>query len=166
MKALIVYDSSSGSTHRIAQTIAAQLVGYGEVEMFPAAEMYDLQIDSEGTDLLIIGCPTKRHHPTPEIAHLLESLTHNSLLHKEIAVFDIRTHGTRWFNGTLACQLAKRLKKLGGHLLIPAESFLVSGNHRLSLQDLDRAERWGSLLAQTYEGYYLVEEKVQSESGF
>ena len=151
MKALIVYDSVFGNTEKIAEAIGdslAELTGT-EVEKVSEAKLEQLQ----GTDLLIVGSPTRAFKPTKAIVDFLIQIPSNGLKGINVAAFDTRIStedvNSRILNGFVkifgyaAKPIADKLQKKGGNLLAPPEGFFVKDNEGpLKEGELERAAEW------------------------
>ena len=59
MKAVVVYESMYGNTHRVADAIGRGLAGSGEVVVVPVAEAAPALVTD--ADLLVVGGPTHAH---------------------------------------------------------------------------------------------------------
>jgi len=151
VKALIVYDSVFGNTEKIAEAIGdslAELTGT-EVEKVSEAKLEQLQ----GTDLLIVGSPTRAFKPTKAIVDFLIQIPSNGLKGIDVAAFDTRIStedvNSRILNGFVkifgyaAKPIADKLQKKGGNLAAPPEGFFVKDNEGpLKEGELERAAKW------------------------
>jgi len=151
VKALIVYDSVFGNTEKIAEAIGdslAELTGT-EVEKVSEAKLEQLQ----GTDLLIVGSPTRAFKPTKAIVDFLIQIPSNGLKGINVAAFDTRIStedvNSRILNGFVkifgyaAKPIADKLQKKGGNLAAPPEGFFVKDNEGpLKEGELERAAKW------------------------
>lgn len=141
MNALVVYDSTFGNTERIAGAIADWLEQHGSVRLLRVAKAQP--VDLEGIDLLVLGCPTQRHKPTPAIQAFLASIPHATLRGMRAATFDTRYRKPRLLTGSAARVIAKRLRKAGASLLQPPESFFVAAREGpLEEGELEQAAEW------------------------
>lgn len=161
MKALVVYESMFGNTETIARAIAE---GIGEtfgVTMATASSMPAVL----GMDLVVVGGPTHafgmsrrstRQQATQQgavrdgavdvgIREYLESLP--SLAGIAAAAFDTRIDKP-FLPGSAARKAQRRLRRLHGRIVVPAESFRVTGTTGpLAVGEEHRARRWGVALA-------------------
>lgn len=147
MNTLILYDSQFGNTERIAKSIADTVRAYGEVRAvrINAAQPIDLQ----GTALLIVGSPTQGWRATKAIQSFLDSLSPAQLRGVAVASFDTRFQKPRWLTGSAAGAIAKSVQRMGISLLVPPESFFVTGSEGPLVDgELDRAARWAATLTQ------------------
>lgn len=170
MKAAVVDESMYGNTHSIAQAIAEGL-GPAQTEVVSTKDVG--RIDLNDLDLLVVGGPTHAHGMTrpqthqaavrdarggdkgltidpsaagPGLREWLESLTSVS---GRAAGFDTRVDAPELLTGHAAKGIGKKLKQHGFELAAETESFLVDGDSRLRQGQLDRARRWGEILAAT-----------------
>ena len=151
MKALIVYDSVFGNTEKIAKAIGDSLADLQSTEVVKVSEAKLEQL--QGTDLLIVGSPTRAFKPTKAIVDFLIQIPSNGLKGIDVAAFDTRVNtedvNSRILNGFVkifgyaAKPIADKLQKKGGNLVIPPEGFLVKDNEGpLKEGELERAAKW------------------------
>lgn len=141
MNALILYDSTFGNTESIARAIADALAERGTVRLMRVSKAQ--ATDLEGTDLLLLGCPTQRRKPTPAIRAFLASIPRGILGGMRAAAFDTRYRKPRLLTGSAARAIAKRLRKAGASLLLPPESFFVAAREGPPEEgELERAGDW------------------------
>lgn len=140
MKIAVVYGSRSGNTKLIAETIAEALGPIGVVETM-VAESATLPA---GTDLLIVGGPTEGHGMTPVLKSFLERLPRLDGVH--VAAFDTKLKWPLFLSGSAARGIAEKLQSLGGTLVTPPESFLVSMEPKLYEGEIERAKAWAAAL--------------------
>ena len=161
MKALVVYESMFGNTEKIARAIAEGLgegltVTLADVSTKPAAA---------GTDLLVIGGPT--HAFGMSRPSTREQAAQQGTVRADATGFGIReylagaptlagmpaaTFDTRvnkpMLPGSAARRAQRHLRRLGCRIVLPAQSFLVSGTAGpLGAQEELKARRWGAALA-------------------
>ena len=154
MNALVIYDSTFGNTELIAQTIADTLADQGSVQLVQIHEASSL--DLEGADLLVLGCPTQRHKPTPAVQAFLGSISRRALQGLPAAAFGTRYRKARWLTGSAARAIAKSLRKAGASLLLPGESFFVVGSEGpLEEGELQRARDWAREVTERFEAHCL-----------
>jgi len=171
MRAVIVYESMYGNTHRIADAIAAGLAGGIEVTVVPVADAGQADLDS--ADLVVGGGPTHLHGMAREstrkaaakaaadsggvltlepdalragLREWLDSLG-TSRAHAQAAAFDTRLRGPAAFTGSAAKAVGSALRRRGYDLVAEPESFLVTKQDQLVPGEEDRARRWGVTLA-------------------
>ena len=89
MNSVVVFDSRSGNTKRVAAAIAEALGASGSVEMVAA-------IDASATvsfhhDLVVVGGPTEGRHATPAIEAFFDRLPAHALRGIAAAAFDTRS---------------------------------------------------------------------------
>ncbi len=159
MKALLVYDSVFGNTEQIAQAIGKALGSPRDVEILRVNDAKPEQLT--GSDLLIVGSPTRGFRPTPAINNLLKSIPANGLAGVKVAAFDTRfTMDEIESTGSIlrilvnifgyaAKPIADKLEKKAGGLLIPPKGFFVTGTKGpLKQGELERAANWARQIAQ------------------
>jgi flavorubredoxin len=125
MNAVVVYDSMYGNTERLARAIAEVL---GTTRVVAVADMG--QTDWGGCDVVVIGGPTQRHGISPAMRQWLDGLSAGTFRDQAVAVFDTRLNMSRLLTGSAAAQIAHALKRAGARLIIPVESFFVTGGPR------------------------------------
>jgi hypothetical protein len=164
MSALVVFESMYGSTAAIAQAVAAGiadvrvLVTVCEVGVVRAPRFDTLP------GLLVIGAPThQRGLSTPRtrdaaregsartvspgdgVREWLDDLV-GRVDGQSVALFD--TAVASRLSGSAAHAIEKRLTRAGAHLVVPTESFVVSGRDTGLLPDeLEHARSWGRSIA-------------------
>lgn len=161
MKALVVYESMFGNTETIAHAIAE---GLGEAFEVTLAEVNQLPPVSD-TDLLVVGGPThalglsrpetrleaarrgEARHGTTEVG-IREYLDLSpTLTGVAAAAFDTKVDKP-FLPGSAARKAHRRLHRLGCRMLLPAQSFLVSGTTGPLVDgEVNRARRWATELA-------------------
>lgn len=148
MKTLIVYDSKFGNTERLARTIA-ETVGVGEPALVVAASAASTG-DLAGIGLLAVGGPTQAHGLSPALKTFLDGLPSEAVRGVPAVTFDTRLTWPRFLSGSAAVALARRLEKKGARLLLPPESFLVTGSEGpLAEGELARATTWAHAVRAT-----------------
>ena len=125
MNAVVVYDSMYGNTERLARAIAEVL---GTTRVVAVADIS--QADWGGCDVVVIGGPTQRHGMSPAMRQWLDGLSAGTFRSQAVAVFDTRLNMSRLLTGSAAAQIAHALKRAGARLIIPVESFFVTGGPR------------------------------------
>ncbi|MCK5289407.1 MAG: flavodoxin family protein [Candidatus Aenigmarchaeota archaeon] len=147
MNTLIVYDSKFGNTEKIAEAIAETLNSYGQAKTV-LADKADPQELSD-TDLLIIGSPTQAWRPTKPIQSFIKNIPEETLNGMHVAGFDTRFQKTRLLTGSAARVIAKRLEKKVANIIIPPESFFVSGMEGPLIEGEEkRASKWAKTIAE------------------
>ena len=134
MNILILYDSTFGNTHRLADAMAVAVAGEHTVttRAITAAPM-----DAGGFDLVLIGGPTHAHGASVPLKDALKQLPKGSLSGIHVAVFDTRFRMPRVLTGSAALAAAKLLRRAGAEVVDPVESFFVT---RASPPELDPGE--------------------------
>ena len=86
----------------------------------------------------------------------LEQISPAALGHLSIACFDTRIHMPWPMNGSAAKEMARQLRRKGGNLLVPPESFFVqsvkgSQGAVLMAGEEERAVQWALGIQEKYE---------------
>ena len=154
MQILVVYDSKFGNTEKIAQAIARGAGTLGPVQVLDTAAA--ARPLAARPDLLLLGGPTQKRGATQELRGFVAALP-ASLGGIPTASFDTRYRGSTWIMGSAAAEAAKTLRKAGGELVAPPESFFIGRGGPLERQTLDmgeleRAEAWGRAIAAALAG--------------
>jgi flavodoxin len=150
MKSIVIYASRYGNTQRIAEAITETLQTHGEAQLFPADEA--LPILPKGIDLVVIGGPTETHRMTKPVARLFARMGRGVLQGMAGAAFDTRLRGSRMLTGSAGSGVARKLRRAGARLIVPAESFFVKNQAdpegaELEPGELERAATWAESLA-------------------
>ena len=169
MRAVIVYESLFGNTKMLSEAIATALRAQYEVVVISASDA-NLEYLAEA-DLIVLGAPTHAHgmsHPgtrrgtanqgvpsevamAPGMRELLGRLVATNDC--AAVAFDTRVRGPRWLTGSASRGIAGRLRSAGFRVLVPPESFLVTGTRGpLVRGEVERAGRWGEGLAERANG--------------
>lgn len=146
MKSVVVYGSRSGNTRKIAEAVAGVLQEHGSVRIVAAEEASATVWDH--CDLLVVGGPTEGRHATPPVRAFFERLPSHALRGIDAAAFDTRLDWPRLATGSAAAEIRRRLIEAGANLIVPPESFRVSGQPRLRYGELERAAVWARQVAE------------------
>ncbi len=167
MRAIVVYESMFGNTHRVAEAIGRGLETAGEALVLPVD-------DAEGdlvfaADLLVVGGPTHVHglsRPRTRDAALdmagkpgnrlaLDAHAHGADLRGWLgslghaggpaAAFDTRLSYP--MSGRASKGIARELGRRGYSMVVPPESFVVTKDNALLAGEEERAVAWGRRLA-------------------
>jgi flavodoxin len=150
MNSIVIYGSRFGNTQRIAEAIAGVLREHGDVCVVPAEEAATV-VPRPG-DLLVVGGPTEGHTMTPAVRQCLEAMSERGLRGVTAAAFDTRVGWPRWLSGSAAHPIARRLTRLGAHVICSEGSFIVTReNPALLPGELERAMAWAAALAEAAE---------------
>src|SRR6266496_2726203 len=125
MRAVVVYESMYGNTHRIAEAIGAGLEAAFDVRVVPVSHA---EPDALG----------------PGLREWFGSLGDHPV---RAAAFDTRVHGPAALTGRAAKGVSRLLRQHGFDVVAEPESFLVTKQDRLEPQEQDRARDWGARLA-------------------
>jgi flavodoxin len=151
MKIIVVYDSVFGNTGQIAQAIGGALGSGNEVEVCNVSQFSRENL--KGTELLIVGSPTRGFRPTEAISNFIKNLSPRGLTGIMVAAFDTRisleelkSSIARFIvkkGGYAANPIAKKLVAMGGILMLPPEGFLVTNEKGpLKVGETERAAGW------------------------
>ena len=150
MNITIVYDSIFGNTALVAKAVAAELEREHHVTVATVQEAKKLELS--GTDLLVVGSPTRGFQPTPQIAEYLAGLgpIPSGMVG---AVFDTRLDletvnplPLRWvmdIGGYAAARMASALQRHGIELRGDQGDFRVTNAEGpLKEGEIGRAREW------------------------
>lgn len=178
MRALVVYESMYGNTHAIAINIAAGLGARHEVMLVPVARATRELVAA--ADLIVVGGPTHMHglsstssrrkavetaskqgsgltlDPDAGSGGLHGWLDGLSASQALAAAFDTRLRGIPALTGRASPGIGRLLKRHGYRLVVPPESFLVTGDNTLLDGETKRARYWGAVIG-TAAGNILVQ---------
>jgi flavodoxin len=161
MNVLVVFDTQYGNTEQVAHAIAGALDSISSVRLAKADEIP--RLEGEGLDLLVVGGPTQRQRMSAPLTAMLEATPRGALKGVQVAAFDTRYRMSAWLSGSAARRIARQLRKLGGRLVIPAESFFMERDvppqghkrrhelERLEPGEVERAARWATEIARAIE---------------
>ncbi|MGE5291954.1 MAG: flavodoxin family protein [Micromonosporaceae bacterium] len=169
MRAVVVYESMYGNTHRVADAVGAGLGTACDVKVVPVSEAGPDVL--AGADLVVVGGPTHAHgmarastrkaaveaggNPVggltvergaggPGLREWLDSLGGYRV---KAAAFDTRLHGPAALTGRASKGVARLLRAHGFEIVAPPESFLVNRRDQLDPDETTRARAWGTTLA-------------------
>ena len=148
MKSTVVYESRYGNTAHIARAIATGLEAAGPVRVVEVGDV--TAYDITGVDLLVVGGPTEGHGMSLTLREWLKQVPSEVLRDVNVAAFGTRLNWPAFLAGSAAHGIAQVLERKGARLLIPPESFIVSGMKDVHLVDgeIERAGVWaGRILA-------------------
>ncbi len=161
MNCLIIYDTVYGNTEQVARAIGAAFAPAHSVRLVKADKIASLDVAS--IDLLIVGGPTHRHRISPQLDAVLKTTPRGALKGVKVATFDTRYRMAEWLSGSAASGIARRVRKLGGSLLAPPESFFIERDvppqgekrrhnlERLEVGEVERATRWARKIVNAVE---------------
>jgi flavodoxin len=148
MHTLVIYESQFGNTEQIARAIAQALAGCGSVRLESIGKAGYTVL--QGVDLLVLGSPTQYHEATPDTLAWLDHIAPQLADGMCVAVFDTRYHMLKLFSGSAAHMIGKEVQKRGGRLIVPPESFFVTGRGGpLEAGEVERALVWAKALVAT-----------------
>ena len=168
MRAVVVYESMYGNTHRIADAIGRGMAQGADVSVVPVAGAGPELV--RGAGLLVVGGPTHVHgmsrastrqaaveqnkeedglvvDPAAYGPGLREWLSSLEAAGVPAAAFDTRVAGPPAVTGRASKGIAKELRRRGCRVATEPESFLVDKLSRLKPGEEERAEAWGATLA-------------------
>ena len=150
MNIVIIYDSVFGNTSDIAEAIAETLRKHCHVQLTAVDEVD--RFDLKTMDVLIVGCPTQRHSLTSGIRTFLDRIQRGRLDGLMAAAFDTRYRMSVWISGSAAWSIGRHLQRSGASLVLPPESFFVTGREGpLEDGERERAEQWAKLILERLE---------------
>jgi flavodoxin len=140
MNALVVCFSKFGNTRMVGEAIGEVLSAKGSVRVISTEQL--VKTDFEGVDLVVMGSPTHRMNLPQAVRPVLEALPRRVLRGAATAAFDTSYKMSPWLAPfTAAPRLARKLRKLGGRRVVPAETFYVTGREGpLYEGELERAQ--------------------------
>ena len=169
MRAVVVYESMYGNTHKIADAVATGLGSGFDVSVIPVWRA-SAAVLSEA-DLIVVGGPTHMHgmsrastrkaaakaaskpdsplqlEPSAPGIGLREWIGRMSKQHVKAVAFDTRLHGKAALTGSAAKGINRMLRARGFDVIAEPESFLVTKQDQLEPKETARAEEWGVMLA-------------------
>ncbi|HEY4994244.1 MAG TPA: flavodoxin domain-containing protein [Nakamurella sp.] len=169
MDVLVVYESSYGNTHLIAEAIAEGLGGTHTVDVVPVAKATQELVDR--ANLVVVGGPTHIHgmsrpatrEKAAEAAHqpgsplvldadaegpgLREWFENLRPVNAFGAAFDTRIDASALITGRASKGISKQLRRHDIREIADPMSFLVTKETHLAAGQQDAARRWGELLA-------------------
>ncbi len=166
MRAVVVYESMYGNTHRVAEAIGRGLARRADVTVVPVAGAgIDLV---RGADLLVVGGPTHVRgmtrpstrkaaveqakpadviDPSASGPGVREWLEQADVLRMPAAAFDTRADiAPAAITGRASKGIAKQLRRHDCPQAAEPESFLVDRDNHLEPGEEERAEDWGAQL--------------------
>ena len=144
MNALVVYFSKFGNTQMVAEAIAEKLAVNGGVRTISSDEL--VVDDMKDLDLMVMGSPTHNMNLPKSVKPVFEKLPRRILPATPVAAFDTSYKMSWWLNQfTASKRLAKKLRKLGGKLVVPPEIFHVMEREGpLYEGEIERAQTWAA----------------------
>jgi hypothetical protein len=170
MKAVVVYESMYGNTHHVATAIGEGLGTAADVVVVPIDGATPAVLES--ADLIVVGGPTHVHgmsrastrkaavetaakdasglelDPDAEGPGLRDWFADLGQLSARAAAFDTRMHGPGALTGRASKGIAKQLRRHGASMVLEPESFIVTKDNHLEVDEEQRARAWGATLAQ------------------
>jgi flavodoxin len=146
MESVVVYDSKSGNTRKVAEAIASGLRSNGPVRLRGLDTVPPRDLGR--VDLLFVGGPTQAHGITARMRQFLDALETRSATGMVAATFDTRLRKSAVISGSAAKTIARKLRGAGVHVFAPPQSFFVTrGVPQLEPGETERAEVWAKSVA-------------------
>ena len=169
MRIVIVYESSYGNTHVIADAVAEGLRAGNDVEVVPVSEASQERIAD--ADLVVVGGPTHVHgmsrgktrqaaaeaadkpgsgltlDPDSSGPGLRDWFATLPPAHTNAAAFDTRIDGPVVFTGRASKGISRQLRRHGFREIIEPASFLVMKDNHLAPGQQTGARQWGEQIA-------------------
>jgi flavodoxin len=140
MRIRVVFDSQFGNTEQLAHAIAASLGREHAVALVPIRDERSAHAIGDA-DLTFVGGPTQVRGASAVMRSFLDGIP--ELQGAAIAAFDTRMDAPGIFTGAAAGVIGKRVRRLGGRLVVAPESFLVRGREGPLLDgERERAAAW------------------------
>jgi Flavodoxin len=160
-----------GNTHHVAAAIGDGLGAEADVVVVPVEGAKADVLES--ADLIVVGGPTHVHgmsrestrkaaveaaekedsdltvDPDAEGPGLRDWFDGLPGLAAQAAAFDTRMHGPPSLTGRASKGIAKRLRHHGASLIADPESFIVTKDNHLEVDEEQRARAWGEALARS-----------------
>jgi hypothetical protein len=171
MNILVVYESSYGNTHLIADAVSEGLGAGHDVQVVPVARASKELV--ERADLVVVGGPTHVHgmsreqtrqsavdaahkpgspltlDPDAEGAGLREWFDGMGSMTASAAAFDTRLDASALVTGRASKGISRQLRRHGFSAIAEPMSFLVTKENVLLEGQQAAAHHWGELLAGT-----------------
>ena len=149
MNALVIYFSKSGNTKAIAETIAATLGSSGNARTLSLEKV--ATADLKDIDVVVFGSPTYRMNLPAEIKSFFESAPKRSLRNVSAAAFDTSYKMSSFLSHfTAAKKLTGKLRRLGGKIIVPPQTFYVTKmegpRYNLYDSEIERAKAWAETI--------------------
>jgi flavodoxin len=152
MNTLVIYFSKFGNTQRLAEAIAKRFDNTGNVRTISSD---DLTVnDLTDADLVVMGSPTHNMNLPKSVKPVFEQLPKRILRGTPVAAFDT-SYKMSWIlnHFTASKRLAKKLRRLGGRLLLPPEIFHVTEREGPLFEgEIERAQAWAGLMLEKATG--------------
>ncbi len=169
MRAVVVYESMYGNTHRVAEAVGDGLRGVADTDVVSVHDAPPSLLAE--ADLVVVGGPTHTHgmsHDNTRTAAIeavakpendltldpdaagdgiREWIASLGTVHGRAAAFDTRVDMSALLSGRASKGIAKQLGHHGFDLIADPESFLVTKETHLEPDEVERARAWGERLA-------------------
>jgi flavodoxin len=146
MKSLVIYFSKFGNTKLVADAIGEVLASAGQVRAIPTDQLE--AADLHGIDLVVMGSPTHRMNLPQVVRPVFGRLPKRSLRQARVAAFDTSYKMSPLLaRSTAGPKLLRKLRRLGGKALAPAETFhVMESEGPLFEGEIERAKAWAGTL--------------------
>jgi flavodoxin len=146
MKSLVIYFSKFGNTKTVAEAVAEVLASAGQVRAIPTDPLE--AADLHRVDLVVMGSPTHRMNLPQAVRPVFGRLPKRSLRQARVAAFDTSYKMSPFLaRSTAAPKLLRKLRRLGGKALVPAETFhVMEAEGPLFEGEIERAKAWAGTL--------------------
>ena len=169
MRAIVVYESMYGNTHRVAEAVGDGLRSVAHTDVVSVHDAPPSRLAE--ADLVVVGGPTHTHgmsHDSTRTAAIeavakpdndltldpdaagdgvREWIASLGSAHGRAAAFDTRVDMSALLAGRASKGIAKQLGHHGFDLIAEPESFLVTKETHLEPDEVARARAWGERLA-------------------
>ena len=147
MNTIVVYYSKFGHTRKVAESISRVFTANGKLHLVEAMELEGH--DYGDVDLVIMGSPTHKMNLPEDLKTILKQLPRKLMKGKFFAVFDTSYEMSKFLSQfTASKKLKRKLRKMGGRLVVKPETFIVEGREGpLREGELERAAAWAVEIA-------------------
>jgi flavodoxin len=143
VRVYVVFGSHSGSTIRIARSIASAVDWSNAYEARPAAEVDPREI--QGPGIVFVGSASGGSELDRSIRSFLDRIPDRTMYSVYWEAFDTRSQPAPCVAGSAVRRLRRAIEHRGGRLLLPPESFYVGQTESaIPHAEVDRARAWGS----------------------
>jgi flavodoxin len=140
MNVLIVYGSQFGTTEHLARAMGDALSPEHRVTV-ESDKGARLMLAGD-TDLVFVGAPTQWGGHRILVRHFLTTLRDHGFDGVDAAAFDTRSPGEESKTGSAGRVIAEQLRDAGCRVVVPPESFIVTGYRGLAEGEEARARHW------------------------
>lgn len=165
VRVYVVFGSQSGSTLRIARSIASAVDWSSEYAARAAADVDPREIHGPG--VVFVGYPSGGSELDRSIRSFLDRIPDHTMYAVYWEAFDTRTQLVPRVAGSAVRRLRRAIEHRGGRLLLPPESFYVGPDENtIPHSELERARAWGSsVIAAAVKEFHDLEVRAGMFSG-